>query len=179
MKKTFQAFWLALFGVVWLVLLASSCHETPTPEPQPPAFNDQFACYINGKFWQAYQPPSGAIITWKTGKVWVLFDPDPQTGYIWIQAYRDTLKEKEALTVGTKYGIGNGSIGRHQASSMDADLKDCSILTDTIPDSNNWIEIISIDTSKRIVAGKFEGKPKYNSCKDKSGITNGSFEVKY
>jgi hypothetical protein len=59
-------------------------------------------------------------------------------------------------------------------------LKDCDIQTGTIPDSNNWVEIVSIDTSKRIVSGKFEGKPKYNTCKgDSSGITKGYFEVKY
>ena len=159
-----------------LLFLMAQCHKTPTPEPEPPTFQNTFSCFINGKFWQAIQPPSGAVITWSPGKLWVIYDPDPNLGKLFIQAYRDTLGQKESFTISTPRG--KSSIGRHQANGMAGILTDCDIQTDTMLNSDNWIEITSVDTSKRIVSGRFEGKPVYNSCKG-SGITNGSFEVKY
>ncbi len=56
MKKTFKAFWLALMGVAWLVLMASACRKTPPdPEPDLPPETQTGArtigCYINGKPW--------------------------------------------------------------------------------------------------------------------------------
>ena len=56
MKKTFKAFWLALMGVAWLVLMASSCRKAP-PEPEPDLPPETqtgagtIGCYINGKPW--------------------------------------------------------------------------------------------------------------------------------
>ena len=56
MKKTFKAFWLALMGVAWLVLMASSCRKAP-PEPEPDlppetqTGEGTIGCYINGKPW--------------------------------------------------------------------------------------------------------------------------------
>ena len=87
-----------------LLFLMAQCHKTPTPEPEPPTFQNTFSCFVNGKFWQAYQPPSGAIITSNPGKVWVIYDPDPKTGSIFIQGRRDTLGNKESITLGTKFG---------------------------------------------------------------------------
>jgi hypothetical protein len=57
MKKTFKAIWLALMGVMWLFLMATSCHKTPDPIPEPdlPPETQTGAgtvgCYINGKPW--------------------------------------------------------------------------------------------------------------------------------
>lgn len=56
MKKTFKAFWLALMGGAWLVLMASSCRKAP-PEPEPDLPPETqtgagiIGCYINGKPW--------------------------------------------------------------------------------------------------------------------------------
>ncbi len=55
MKKTFKAFWLALMGVAWLFLMASSCRKAPELEPDLPPETQTGAgtigCYINGKPW--------------------------------------------------------------------------------------------------------------------------------
>lgn len=57
MKKTFKAFWLALMGIFWLFLMASSCQKTPDPGPVldlPPETQTgagTIGCYINGKPW--------------------------------------------------------------------------------------------------------------------------------
>lgn len=60
MKKQFTPStrgWLALLGTAWMILLASACHKTPTPEPDPdlpPATQEgkgTIGCYINGKPW--------------------------------------------------------------------------------------------------------------------------------
>ena len=57
MKKTFKAFWLALLGVMWLFLMATSCHKKPDPVPEPDLPPETqtgagtIGCYINGKPW--------------------------------------------------------------------------------------------------------------------------------
>jgi hypothetical protein len=56
MKKAFKAVRLALMGVVWLFLMATSCHKAP-PEPEPDlppetqTGEGTIGCYINGKPW--------------------------------------------------------------------------------------------------------------------------------
>ena len=57
MKKAFKAFWLALMGVAWLFLMASSCRKAPDPVPEPDLPPETqtgagtIGCYINGKPW--------------------------------------------------------------------------------------------------------------------------------
>ena len=168
-----------LILLVPLLFLMAQCHKTPTPEPTPtpPTFKSTFSCYINGKFWQAYQPPSSAIITWSPGKLLVLYDNNPKDGYVWIQAKRDTLDIKETITIGTKFG--QGSVGRYVLSSNIASIRLTNCLWDMDSDSTkSWIEIESIDTSKRILKGAFECKSSTNYCGN-GVISNGSFEVKY
>ena len=169
-----------LILLVPLLFLMAQCHKTPMPEPtpKPPTFQSTFSCYINSKFWQAYQPPSGAIITWSPGKLLVLYDSSLSDGSLWIQAVRDTLGVKESLTISTKYGSGQSTVGKYKASTIDASLKDCSMQNDTVPNWDNWIEISSVDTIKRVITGKFGGKPIFSTCSNGT-ITNGSFEVKY
>ena len=153
----------------------AQCHKTPTPEPEPPTFQNTFSCFINGKFWQAIQPPSGAIITWSPGKLLVLYDGDPKDGSLWIQAKRDTLDIKETITIGTKFG--QASVGKYVLSPNLASfrLTNCEIDIDS---TKSWIEIVKVDTAQRVISGKFEAKAQQNSCANAS-ITNGSFEVKY
>ena len=161
-----------------LLFLMAQCHKTPTPEPEPPTFQNTFSCFINGKFWQAYQPPSGAVITWSPGKVWVIYDPDPKTGSIFLQGRRDTLDTKEWITISTNPG--ETGIGRHLLRQASVNLTSCSFLLDSTNRENNWIEIMAVDTSKHIVSGKFEAKSSISSCGSSPVlVTNGFFEVKY
>lgn len=57
MKKTFKAFWLALMSVMWLVFMATACHKSAPPEPEPDLPPETqtgagtIGCYINGKPW--------------------------------------------------------------------------------------------------------------------------------
>ena len=158
-----------------LLFLMAQCHKTPTPEPEPPTFQNTFSCFVNGKFWQAIQPPSGAVITWSPGKLQVLYDSNPKDGSLWIQAKRDTLDIKETITIGTKFG--QASVGKYVLSPDIASFRLTSCLWDTDP-TKSWIEIESIDTSKRILKGSFECKSSTNFCGN-GVISNGSFEVKY
>ena len=157
-----------------LLFLMAQCHKTSTPEPEPPTFQNTFSCFVNGKFWQAYQPLSGAVISW-TSKLQVLYDSNPKDGYIWIQAKRDTLDIKETITIGTKFG--QASVGKYVLSPDLASfrLTNCEINVDS---TKSWIEIVKVDTAQRVISGKFEAKAQQNSCENAS-ITSGSFEVKY
>ena len=153
----------------------AQCTKEVPPEPIPPTFQNTFSCYIDGKFWQAVKPPSGAIITWNPGKLNVLYDSNPKDGYVWIQAKRDTLDIKESITIGTKFG--QASVGKYILSPDLASfrLTNCDINIDS---TKSWIEIVKVDTAQRIIIGKFEGKAQQNSCAN-AIITNGYFEVKY
>ena len=57
MKKQIKVFLLAYIGVVCLLFIASSCHKTPDPNPEPdlPTATQEgkgtIGCYFNGVPW--------------------------------------------------------------------------------------------------------------------------------
>ena len=164
-----------LILVIPLLFLMAQCTKEVPPEPIPPTFQNTFSCYIDGKFWQAIKPPSGAIFTSDPGRVWVIYDPDPKTGYIFLQGRRDTLGTKESITLGTKFG--ETGTGRFKLRDENSGLLVSNCLWD-MDSTKSWIQIEGIDTSKRILKGTFECKSATNFCGNGT-ITNGFFEVKY
>jgi hypothetical protein len=167
MKKLFFVLLVPL-----LFLLARCSKENP---PVLPLFQDTFRCKINGKYWQATVPPNYNIISSKTGLVSTLYDPDSLRGSIWLQAYRDTTGElKESLTLSN--GINHGGRGRLKIDQVDYAGSKCSSSEDTT--ANNWIEIVGVDTFKRIVTGMFQGQTLKRSC-DSAVITDGYFKLKF
>lgn len=103
MKKQFTPStrgWLALLGTAWMILLASSCHKTPTPEPEPdlpPATQEgkgTIGCYINGKPWW----PKPFFRTWS--------DPYLEVGYGGVDPGTFYL----SAVIPTSKGVGAGSL---------------------------------------------------------------------
>jgi hypothetical protein len=86
MKKTFKAVWLALMGVMWLFLMASSCRKAPEPEPDLPPETQTGAgtigCYINGKPWW----PKPFFRTWSSPYLEVTYG-GANPGLIYLDAF--------------------------------------------------------------------------------------------
>ena len=72
---------------------------------------------------------------------------------------------------------GETGIGRFKLRNDNAGLLVSNCLWD-MDSTKSWIEIESLDTSKRILKGAFECKSSTNFCGN-GVISNGSFEVKY
>ena len=186
MKKQFRAFLLALFGVVWLVLMASSCHKTPTPESNPepdlpPATQEgkgTIGCYINGKPWV----PKPFLCVACDNYLKVTYDAsqsnlfvlssnnyikDSVDQYLRIYVYKPVIGNNKIPYF--PEGILNGSVGRDINKNTVYYLDTTQI---------NIVKLNKIDTEKKIISGEFQFTA-ISTKKDTIKVTSGRFDTKY
>jgi hypothetical protein len=188
MKKHFKVFWLAFFGVVWLVMMASSCRK-PTPEPDPdpdlPAITQEgkgtIGCYINGKPW--VPKPYLAIGTDPFLKA--AFDSSYKDKF-YLQAIKKT-KDRglESLMSLSCYNliIGTNVIetvkpGSGWAVYGDYSFKNGCINFNLDTTKVRQLVITKFDKTNNIISGTFEFTV-YNDCKDTMKITKGRFDTQF
>ena len=189
MKKQFKAFWLALIGTMWLVLMASSCHKTPTPEPNPdpdlPLATQEgkytIGCYVNGKPWwpQPYLGTGTPFLRASFNNI------DNNRFFLQSVNYNKNSAISSSMSLTCK----NLLIGSNLIDTIDQRLGGWSIFEDNSLKNN--CQEFTLDTSKvrsifitkfdivnKIVAGKFEFTA-FNNCGDTFRFTNGRFDTKY
>ena len=177
MKKQFKAFWLALVGVVWLLLMAVACHKTPEPEPNPepdlPSITQTGAgpigCYINGKPW--VPKPYIYIIGPKYFSVsYRLWD----NGSFYLAAYRDRSS--------IKLHFYNAKLGDNMLTLdnineyVDFDYPNGCVIFQVDTMSVRNLVLTKLDTSKHIFSGTFEFTA-CNKCGDTLRFTKGRFDA--
>ena len=180
MKKQFKAFWLALVGCVWLLLMAAACHKTPDPEPNPdpdlPPITQTgegtIGCYINGKPWvpKPYIVIGGINYFSVTHKI-------SDNSYFALDANIDGSLRQSLHLRAYETKVGNNKLlPRNDDNFTDYDIKgNCvSFIIDTTFTNN--LTITKLDTSKHIFSGTFEFTA-CNKCGDTLRFTKGRFDA--
>ena len=157
MKKTFKAFWLALMGVAWLVLMASSCRKAP-PEPEPdlPLATQEgkgtIGCYINGVPWIPKPYVSIGIPQFLE----VVFD-ESRDDFFGLNAHKDASfsEHLNMYAVNTSLGA-NTLIRRNSDSFYNAKSKNNCELSYLDTTKTRVLFITKLDKVKRVISGTFE-----------------------
>ena len=182
MKKQFKAFWLALFGVVWLVLMASSCHKTPTPESNPepdlPLATQEgkgtIGCYINGKPWV----PKPYVAIGIPKFLEIVFD-ESRGNYFGLRSIKDGSLSEYLNINAFDVKIGNNIIVSRNIESFYNSLGGNNCSNYYLDTTKTRILILTkVDKTANIISGTFEFTA-INNCKDTLVFTRGRFDTKF
>ena len=185
MKKQFRAFLLALFGVVWLVLMASSCHKTPTPEPNPepdlPIATQEgkgtIGCYINGKPWV----PKPYLCVACESYLKVTYDVNRNNFF----ALSSNNYIKDSIDQLLRFYVYNSVLGINKIIYFPEGIlrgyigditKTKAYYLDTT--QLNIVKLNKIDIEKNIISGEFQFTA-ISDKKDTIKVTSGRFDTKY
>jgi hypothetical protein len=180
MKKTFKAFWLALMGVMWLFLMATSCHKTPDPNPEPDLPPETqtgagtIGCYINGKPWWPKPYVSIGIPQFLE----VVFD-ESRDNFFGLNARKDASFSEHLNIYVVNASLGsNIMVSRNSDSFYNSKNKNNCELSYLDTTKTRILVITKLDKINRIISGFFEFTA-VNNCKDTLRFTQGRFDSKF